>query len=210
MKIYKPLFILLIPMIVFLSQTHSHEIRAEENSSALGFRFGISKKEAMKIIKSADKAILDNNVDSKKIRTIIFEGVITDLPIEVDDDNVQTRLEFFNKKLMSTSLIIRPDKGSNIGDAAGILYRYLAENYGEPYHKEKILNFVAWTWIEPDVKVVYTTSRNSNELKIGYTYEPMNRKKLEKELEEKHKTKPEDPATQMFLDGDYSKPRHLQ
>ncbi len=210
MKNYKVLFLLLISFLVSSPKAYSDQIEAEDNGSPLGFDFGISKKEAIRKIESEGKTILENDVDSKEIRTIIVEGVLIDLPIDVDDSNIQTRLEFFDDKLMSTSLIIRPDDHSSIGDAAGLLYAYLAENYGDPYHKEKILNFITWTWLQPEVKVVYTTSRNSNELKIAYTYEPMNRKRLEKELQEKRKVKPEDPATEMFLEGDYSKPAHLK
>jgi len=91
-----------------------------------------------------------------------------------------------------------------------MLYQFLIDRYGESTSQEKVLNFMTWTWREPKVKVVLSADRNSDIFKIAYTYEPLSQTKRQKELDEKRRDKPEDPATQMFLEGDYSKPTHLK
>lgn len=176
------------------------------NSAPLGFDFGISKKQAIEIIKNNGKEIMENSEDSKKIRTIIFDGAIVELPLDAYKVDVQTRLEFFNNKLMSSLLVLKPEDQSDHGDVADTMYKFLSSEYGDPDTKEKILDFYTWTWLQPEMKVVYTASSNNVELKVDYTYEPVSKKKAEKELKEKREGELTDPVKEMFIDGTYSRP----
>jgi len=59
----------------------------------------------------------------------------------------------------------------------------------------------------PDIKLVLHTNEKNNTVKVEYTYKPVHQSRIEKELDTKRGTVHKDPATSMFLDGDYSKPK---
>ncbi|MCK5390891.1 MAG: hypothetical protein KAJ31_00530 [Deltaproteobacteria bacterium] len=179
-----------------------------ENSdiSPLGFQFGINKKEAMKVIDSNGKRIVENQVDSKDIRTIIMQGVIVTLPIDTDGKDVMTGLEFYNKKLLSTSLIFAAVDASEKTELEKEFTHYFTEQYGEPVERSSMLYFTTTTWHMHDIKLVLHTNEKKNTVKVEYTYKPVHQSKIEDELDERRGTIKKDPATQMFLDGDYSKP----
>ena len=197
-------------MILVLSfLTSTVYLKAEEGSrgsSALGFDFGMSKKEAMKVIESKGKKILENTVDSKEIRIILIQGAVEEIPLNIPEQQSLTQLEFYDDELMSSTLVLESADYLSRNEMANQLYQFLTERYGETTNQEKILNFVTWTWRQPKVKVVLTADQNSDIFKIAYTYEPLSQTKMEEELELKRRGKPEDPATQMFLEGNYSKP----
>ncbi|MCK5709756.1 MAG: hypothetical protein KAI07_04390, partial [Deltaproteobacteria bacterium] len=179
-----------------------------ENSdiSPLGFQFGINKKEAMKVIDSNGKRIVENQVDSKDVRTIIMQGVIVTLPIDTDGKDVMTGLEFYNKKLLSTSLIFAAVDASEKTELEKEITHYLTEQYGEPVERSSMLYSTTTTWHMHDIKLVLHTNEKKNTVKVEYTYKPVHQSKIEDELDERTGTIKKDPATQMFLDGDYSKP----
>ena len=49
-------------------------------------------------------------------------------------------------------------------------------------------------------------NEKNNTVKVEYTYKPVHQAKIEDELDQKRGTIKIDPAKQMFLEGDYSKP----
>lgn len=201
----------IIFVLIFL--TPSFYLKAKEgfdSSSALGFNFGISKKQALQVIESKGKKILDNTVDSKEIRTILIQGTIEETPLNIPESRSLTQLEFYDDELMTSTLIVESADYSSRDEMADKLYRFLSDSYGENTSQEKVLNFITWTWRQPKVKVVLTADENSDIFKIAYTYEPLSQTKMDKELDQKQRGKPEDPATQMFLEGNYSKPTHLK
>lgn len=200
------IFIIIIPILIIPLSLSFAEGEGTDHSAPLGFNFGISKKEAIEIIKNNGKEITENSEDSKKIRTIIFADTIVDLPLDAYKVDVKTRLEFFDDKLLSTSLILKPENQSEHGDVADTMYKFLSTEYGDPDTKEKVLNFYTWAWLQPELKVVFTASRNSVELKVGYTYEPLSKSRAEKELERKREGPQSDPVKEMFIDSTYSRP----
>ncbi len=206
MSCLKKFIIIIIPILIIPLSTSFAEGEGTNHSAPLGFNFGVSRKEAIQLIKDNGKEITENSEDSKKIRTIIFEDTIVDLPLDAYKVDVQTRLEFFDDKLMSSSLIVNPENQSEHGDVADTMYKYLSTEYGDPDTKEKVLNFYTWSWFLPEMKVVFTASRSSPELKVGYTHEPLSKRRAEKELERKRKGALPDPAEEMFIDGTYSRP----
>ncbi len=54
--------------------------------------------------------------------------------------------------------------------------------------------------------LVLHTNKEDHSVKIQYKYKPGLTQRFEDDLDVKRGTTAEDPATQMFLDGDYSKP----
>ena len=203
MDICRNLFLFLI-LILFATPAYLKEFDGRDNSSPLGFKFGISKKQAEEIIKSEGKKIVEKTVDSKEIKTIIIEGAIVKLPQEHSFSDLQTRLEFYNDELMSSSLIFKSENSSTKEELEAELSSFLGDMYGEPGEEEKVLDFTTWTWHVPDLKVVFSTNPYNDVTKLQYIYEPLNQSRVETEIQIKQKGKPKDPANQMFLDGNYS------
>lgn len=181
--------------------------RAEEaNLAPLGFEFGISDKDAKKIIDSNGKRIIENKVDSKKIRTIEMQGTIVEVPLGLTGIDVRTSLEFFDKKLLSTSLVVYAEDSSTESLLEENLSNYFVYNHGEPSETDSMMYFKTWTWHLPKVKLVLNTNTKDNVVKVEYTYKPISQAKFEKEIDKRRGTKVKDPSKEMFLDGDYSKP----
>jgi len=183
-----------------------YSMAQESDVSPLGFPFGINKKDAIKIIDSNGKRIVENKVDSKEIRTIIMQGVIVNLPVEVDGVDVMTGLEFYEKKLLSTSLIFAAADDAEKIELENEFSDYFTEQYGEPAERDSMMYFTTATWHMQDVKLVLHTNEKNNTVKVEYTYKPVHQAKIEDELDQKRGTIKIDPAKQMFLEGDYSKP----
>ncbi|MCZ6865367.1 MAG: hypothetical protein O7D98_07105 [Candidatus Dadabacteria bacterium] len=204
MSILKKSCLLLIFIILCLP---IYSMAQKSDLSPLGFHFGINKKEAIRLIDSNGKRIVENEVDSKKIRTILMQGVIVSLPIEVDGVDVMTGLEFYDKKLLSTSLIFAAADEAEKTELEDEFIDYFTQQYGEPVERDSIMYFTTTTWHMPDIKLVLHTNEKNNTVKVEYTYKPVHQSRIEKELDTKRGTVHKDPATSMFLDGDYSKPK---
>jgi hypothetical protein len=174
----------------------------------LGFAFGISDDDAEDIIDTNGKRMIDNKVDSKKIRTILIQGMIVTLPLDLEGRDVSTGLEFFDDKLLSSSLILTAKDSSEESRLRDELMKYLTGKYGEPSSSDSMLYFKTWTWHMPDVKMVFHTNQKDKIVKVEYTYEPANQAKVEKELDKLRGTEAKDPASQMFIEGNYSKPEN--
>lgn len=195
-----------IVTLLFIVLTANFAGAQEGDLSPLGFGFGISDKDATRIIDSKGKRIIESDVDSKKIKTIIIQGMIVDLPLDLEGRDVRTGLEFYDKKLLSTSLILVSKDSFEESELEGMMTKYLTEKYGEPADSDSMLYFKTWTWHIPDVKLVLHTNQKNNIVKVEYTYKPVHQAKYEDELDQKRGTEKSDPAKEMFLDGDYSKP----
>ncbi len=203
MNILKKSFLFFLFIVIGLP---IYSMAQKSDVSPLGFPFGINKKEAIKIIDSNGKRITENKVDSKGIRTIIMQGVIVNIPIETDGKDVLTGLEFYDKKLLSTSLIFAAADASEKTELENKFTDYFTEQYGEPVERDSMMYLTTTIWHMHDIKLVLHTNGKNNTVKVEYTYKPVHRSKIEDELDEKRGTIKSDPATQMFLEGDYSKP----
>jgi hypothetical protein len=182
----------------------------EDTESALGFSFGISKKVALEIIKSRGKKIVEDTVDSKKIRTVVFDSTVVDLPLDTLDAEVRTSLEFYRDKLLSSSLLLRPRDPMEQQELESQLSEFLTARYGEPANREEVLNITAWTWHVDEVRVILSSDPGKNLLKVKYIYEPLNQARREEELKQRQRGKPSDPAREMFIEGNYSAPYYLK
>lgn len=174
--------------------------------SPLGFQFGISDDDAEDAIEASGKRIMEDNVDSKDIRTIIIQGMMVDMPLDLEGRDVRTGLEFYDDKLLTSSLIVVSKDSLEESEVESMFTKYLTEKYGEPGDSDSMLYFKTWTWQMPDVKLVLHTNEKDKLVKIEYTYKPVSEVKREDELDAARGTEQRDPAKQMFLDGDYSKP----
>ena len=171
-----------------------------------GFKLGISEKDAKNIINSNGKRLMSDQKDSKKIRVMLIQGVIVDLPVDTDGRDVRTELEFYDDKLLSSSVIFVADDAFEQSHLKNEFIEYLNGRFGQFVSEDSMLHFHTWTWHTEDLKLVLHTNSNDNSLKVEYTYKPIGEKRYEAELDQKRGTEKSDPAREMFLDGDYSKP----
>lgn len=209
MNISKVSFISILVLAAFTATGLSKE-RDIKNASALGFNFGISKKQALEIIRSQNKRVLEDTVDSKNIRTIVVEGAFIDLPEDIAHSDVKTKLEFYDNELMASSLVFKSGDPSEQARLKDELSRFLIGLYGEPREKEEMFHLTAWTWHMPDMAVVLSVNPKSNITRVEYTYKPINETRKDEEYKEELRGERRDPAKQMFIDGDYSRPTEYQ
>lgn len=203
MKFLKPaLFFVIITILVLPNIS----VAEQADLTPLGFKFGINKKEAKKVIDSKGKRIYKDEKDSKEMRIILMQGVIVDLPIEADGKDVMTELEFYKKKLLSTSLVFNATDEVEKDQLEAEFDQHFTEKYGEPYERDSMMYFDTTTWHIPDVMLILHTNNKANTVQVEYKYKPGLEARFEDDLDVKRGTIHKDPATQMFLEGDYSKP----
>ena len=178
-----------------------------KNVSALGFNLGISKKDALEIIKSQGKKVVEDTVDSKKIRTIIVEGALIELPVDTSNADLKTNLEFYDNELMASSLVFKPNNILNQSALEAELFKYLSGLYGEPAGKEEVLSITTWTWHITDIAVIFSSNPKNNVARIDYVYKPLDQSRIEDEFKQKQQGETVEPAKQMFIDGNYSAPK---
>ena len=178
----------------------------DSDLSPLGFKFGINKKEAKNIIDSRGKRIVRENMDSKDMRVILMQGVIVELPIDVAGRDVMTELEFYDKKLLATSLVFASTDETEKVEIEDEFDQYFTNEYGKPVERDSMLHFTTTTWHTSDVLLVMHANQKDHSIKIQYKYKPGLDARFEDDLDVKRGTTPNDPAKQMFLEGDYSKP----
>lgn len=197
---------LFILALIFITTLSFSEDKENKSASALGFNFGISKKEALEIIKSQGKNVLEDTVDSKRIRIIIVEGALIELPVDLSNVDLKTKLEFYDNELMTSSLVFKSSDILNQSAIEAELFRYLTGLYGQPSGKEEVLNMTTWNWYIPDIVVLLSTNPQGNIARVDYVYKPLNQSRVEEELQRKQKGEENNPAKDMFLEGDFSKP----
>jgi hypothetical protein len=174
------------------------------NLSPLGFKFGMSDGNAKKQIKSNGHSIIKNEMDSKDVRTILFDGVVVDVT-DIDGIEQNTRLEFFKNKLMSSALIIKTSDDLQFIDVQNDLLKYIVSAYGEPNATDNMLSYETWEWDVDNIALILSANRNKGKLKMEYTFNPVASAKLETERDKKRKGEYRNPADQMFKDGNFSK-----
>ena len=169
----------------------------------LGFEFGMSDGDAKKQIKNSGYEIIKNEKDSKKVRTILFDGTVVDVTEEKGIEQ-KTRLEFFNDKLMSSALMIKTNDNLQFIDIQNEILKGIVSKHGEPSATDRIFSYDTWEWDIDHLVLVLSANRDNGKLKLEYTYNPVASKKVDSELQLKRKGEVRNPADQMFKDGNYS------
>jgi len=196
---------ILITLALLLSSGIS-VLSKETEISALGFNFGMDDNDAIDYIESQGNEIIRNTEDSKELRIVVAKGVFTELPQIEEYSDLKTKLEFFKDKLFSTTLIIQSRDQQENNKVEKNLREYLDKQYGEPTEEDKMLYLSSCMWYSSDLKIMLSSNNERNLVMLDYTYEPIFQHRMVKEMEDKLETKFKDPARQMFIDGDYSKP----
>ena len=192
--------LILMAFIVAVSPVSADD---DMDPSPLGFKFGISDGEAKKKIKNNGYKIIKNDMDSKEVRTIVFDGAIVEhTGISVFDK--KTRLEFFNNKLMSSAVMIQTTDDLKFIDVQNDILKKIVSKYGEPDATDNMFSYETWEWDTDHTSLILSANRDKGKLKVEYTYHAVATKKVEAELNLKRKGEYKNPADQMFKDGNYS------
>ena len=128
------------------------------------------------------------------MRVILMQGVIVELPVDVAGKDVMTELEFYDKKLLSTSLVFASADESEKIQLETEFDQYFVSQYGEPVERDSMLHFTTATWHTPDVMLVLHTNDKDHSVKIQYKYKPGLADRFEDNLDFKRGTIRSDPA----------------
>ena len=173
MKFIKISFLLFAVLVLPLSA-----FAQESDLSPLGFKFGINKKQARKVIDSNGKRIVHDEEDHKDMRVIMMQGVIVNLPIDTAGVDVMTELEFYDKKLLSTSLVFAAVDESEKTEIESEFDKYFTAEYGDPSERDSMLHFTTTTWHIPDVLLILHTNTKTNAVQVEYKYKPGHAKRV--------------------------------
>ncbi len=188
---------------VVMTVTASTAAADSLNTSRLGFKFGMSNGDAKKQIKNNGHKIVKNEMDSKEVRTIIFEGAVVEFT-DVKGADQKTRLEFYKNKLMSAAVMIKSSDDLEFVDIQNEMLKQIVSKYGEPTATDKMFSYDTWEWDIDHLDLMFSTNRDKGKLKLEYTYNPVATTKVEAELDLKRRGEVRSPADQMFKDGNYS------
>lgn len=170
-----------------------------DHKSPLGFQFGASKKDLMKDIKAKGGKVLSNIVDSKDIRSIELEGAFVEIPFDTEGLRVKTVLELWDKKLMSSSLVLKDISDRPEGEFGAGITEILEAMYEEPNSKDSFYGTESWTWRLQDVSVLLAHKRKSKKIVLEYTYRLLDKSRKDEEYEVEQGPEKEDPVKEMFL-----------
>lgn len=179
--------------------------KSTDLSKPHGIEFGTSKKDAIKIIESSERSILEDEDQTKKIRRIRIDGSLVETLV-TNANYYETRLEFFEHKLMSSSLFFTFLDDQQLMEAKDEYFKNISDEFGEASNTEKMLSYELWTWEISGTKILLSADKGSKSLKLEFLHEPIMAKKIEKEIDKKLYGEPVDPAKKTFIDGDYSRP----
>lgn len=170
-----------------------------DNESPLGFQFGTSKKDLMKDIKAKGGKVLSNIVDSKDIRSIELEGAFVKIPFDTKGLSVKTVLELWDKKLMSSALVLKDMSDRQEGEFGAGITEILETMYEEPNSKDSFYGTESWTWLLQDVSVLLAHKRKSKKIVLEYTHMTLHKSRKDEEYEVGQKPEKPDPVKEMFL-----------
>lgn len=187
---------------IFLALIISNAFAADgglsNHRSPLGFEFGSSHKDVQRRIEDSGHQIIEDVKDSKKIRTILADGAFVQLPINTDSYDLRTRFEFWDKDLISASLLV--EEGS-AGFAVNKLLDYLMDHYGKPTSSDKFMDFTTFTWQLSDLSIVLSSNAKKNRTKLEFTYTSLNAERNNDRYDHSQRVKGSGPAEKMFLEG---------
>lgn len=173
----------------------------------LGFRLSADKGELMKDIEESGAKVLKNTKDSKKIRTLVLDGVYVELPFDPLELSIRTELELWDKSLMGSMLILKGAPSREWTELVSTVDASLVELYGEPSSRDSFLGMRTSTWHIDDVVLVFAFKSKKGRITLKYTYKPLLRTRMDMKYEEEQKPPKEDPAKKMFLSDGPPRPR---
>lgn len=173
---------------------------AEDTVLKYNLYFGMKKKEAKKMLEGAGIGEIKEVSDSSKdiVNLIVFESLFNNA-LSVDDSSIESELEFYDNKLMATSLFL---KASDVFVYSTLEKGYLAgliEKYNKPSKYERVMGINSWIWLVENYKIILNSNRRKKKIQLSYMYVPILTKRYEDEVTIKLKGKPVNIAEEKFL-----------
>lgn len=186
--------ILLLPL--------SFPARGEMNVAAPhGFDFGISRKDALARTGTLGLEVASDSRYSKKLRKVVLRAPASG---PASGPGRSTLLEFYEDRLMSSSLLLSFDDGEEFASARSRLEAAVRGDLGESFKRDRVFSYEVIRWDLPDTLVLMSVNPDKKTVKLEYVSKSVLGKKTDADLEIKRRNDPGDPAKEMFVDGDYS------
>jgi hypothetical protein len=174
-------------------------IQADSSVFKHNINFGMKRKKAKKTLENVGYEILDETKVSKQLRTFLVEGFLYTNISEVDAQELTTKFEFYNNKLMNSTVLLKSEDSLSHNDLTNKYITELAQKYGKPKAYEKVMSIKSWMWLTGNNKILLNSDSRRKTTKISYIYLPVYAEKYEDEVKIKLKGEPVDPAKEMFL-----------
>lgn len=162
-----------------------------------GFDFGISRKAALASAGSLGLEVVSDSKYSKELKKVVLSP-------SAPDAGRRILLEFYDDRLMSSSLLLTFEDGEGFAAAKNRLEGELRGNFGESFKRDRVFSYEVLRWELADVLVLMSLNPDKKTVKLEYVSRSVLGKKTAKDLERKRRDDPGDPAKEMFIDGDYS------
>ena len=176
--------------------------RGEANIAAPhGFDFGISRKEALARTGTLGLEVVSDGRYSKKLRKVVLRGSAAG---PAPGPGRSTLLEFYEDRLMSSSLLLSFEDGEGFASEKNRLEADIRGDLGESFKRDRVFSYEVTRWDLPDVLVLMSVNPDKKTIKLEYVSKSVLGKKTAADLELKRRNPPGDPAKEMFVDGDYS------
>ena len=175
--------------------------RGEANvASPHGFDFGISRKEALARTGTLGLEVASDSKYSKKLRKVILRASSG----PASGPGRSTLLEFYEDRLMSSSLLLSFDDGEGFASARSRIEAEIRGALGESFKRDRVFSYEVTRWDIPDTLVLMSVNPDKKTIKLEYVSKSVLGKKTAADLKIKRRNAPGDPAREMFVDGDYS------
>ena len=166
-----------------------------------GFDFGISRKAALARAGPLGLEVVSDSRYSKKLRKVVLRGS-DDGP--ASGAGRSTLLEFYDDSLMSSSLLLSFENREGFDSARNRLEADVRGELGESFKRDRVFSYEVVRWDLPDTLVLMNLNPGKRTIKLEYVSKSVLGKKTAADLRLKRRGRPGDPATEMFVDGDYS------
>lgn len=177
--------------------------RGEANIAAPhGFDFGISRKEALARTGELGLEVASDSKYSKKLRKVVLRASAAGGP--APGPGRSTLLEFYEDRLMSSSLLLSFENGEGFASEKNRLEADVRGDLGESFKRDRVFSYEVTRWDLPDILVLMSVNSDKKTIKLEYVSKSVLGKKTAADLELKRRNPPGDPAKEMFVDGDYS------
>lgn len=168
-----------------------------------GFEFGISREEALALISASDLELVSDSEYSKKLKKIVVRGSASGVAPEFLDVR-ETRLEFYDDRLMRSSLLFGFEDASGFSSARSLLEGDLRGTFGESFKRDRMFSYEVLVWNLSDTNVLLSLDEKKRTIELKYEHRPILSRKTAKDLDRRRRKDPGDPAKEMFIDGNYS------
>ena len=188
---------------VFLFLPRSHSLAEADTDAPHGFEFGISREDALVLIRASGLELVSDSEYSKELKKVVVRGSVSGVAPEFPAVR-ETRLEFYNDRLMRSSLLFGFEDASGFSSARSLLEQDLRGSFGESFKRDRMFSYEVLFWNLSATNVLLSLDERRRTIELEYEHKPILSRKTAKDLDRRRKKDPGDPAKEMFIDSNYS------